>query len=151
MENLLSKYGKWIAAALGAVGTLLSLLIFTAGNTTPEEKAALDGAVGNALLFAYIVGLVGALAAIGSSIRGLMINPQGIRSAAVGVGALLLVFVLSYLTADGSDFEQYKNITENGSKWVSTGLNAFYIMMLLSVGAVVFSLVYRSGMIKTSK
>ena len=72
MENLLSKYGKWIAAALGALGTLLSLLIFTAGNSTPEEKAALDGAVGNALLFTVIVGLVGALAAIGSSVRGLM-------------------------------------------------------------------------------
>lgn len=151
MENLLSKYGKWIAAALGAIGTLLSLLIFAAGNTTPEEKVALDGAVGSALLFTYLVGLVGALVAVGSSVRGLIINPQGVRSAAVGVGALLVVFVLSFLMADGSDFEQYKNINESGSKWVSTGLNAFYIMMLLSVGAVVFSLVYRSGVIKTSK
>jgi hypothetical protein len=53
--------------------------------------------------------------------------------------------------ADGSDFAEYKSMTESGSKWVSTGLNAFYIMMVLSVGAVVFSLLYRSGLIKTSK
>jgi hypothetical protein len=112
---------------------------------------ALDGYVGNSLLFTYIVVLVAAAAAVGSSVRGLLINPQGIRSAAVGVGALLVVFLLSYLVADGSDFAEYKSMTESGSKWVSTGLNAFYIMMVLSVGAVVFSLVYRSGLIKTSK
>jgi hypothetical protein len=151
MENLIIKYGKWIAVALAAVGTLLSLLIFTAGNSTPEEAMALDACVGNSLLFTYIVVLVAAAAAVGSSVRGLLINPQGIRSAAVGVGALLVVFLLSYLVADGSDFAEYKSMTESGSKWVSTGLNAFYIMMVLSVGAVVFSLLYRSGLIKTSK
>lgn len=151
MENLIAKYGKWIAMALGAVGTVLSLLIFTTGNTTEEEKMALDGFVGNALVFTYIVGLVAAVAALGSSVRGLLINPKGLRSAGIGVGSLLAVFVVSYIVADGSDYALYKNMTEGGSKWVSTGLNAFYIMMVLAMGAVIFSLVYRSGLIKTSK
>jgi hypothetical protein len=151
MENLISKYGKWISMALGAVGTLLSLLIFTSGNATEDEKNALDGFVGNALVFTYIVGLIAAGAALGSSLRGLLINPKGLRSAAVGVGSLLGVFILSYLIADGSDYAMYKNMTESGSKWVSTGLNAFYIMMVLAFCAVIFSLIHRSGLIKTSK
>jgi hypothetical protein len=96
---------------------------------------------------------VAIVAAIGGAVRGILINPNGVRSTAMGVGFLVAILVVSYLLADGSDYMEYQKMkmTESGSRWVSTGLNALNIMIALSTLAVVFSALYRAGLIRLRK
>jgi hypothetical protein len=147
MEGILAKYGKWIAILLGVIGLIPSLVVFFV------EGENLDKTVEFGLYMTYIISLVAIVAAIGGAVRGILINPNGVRSTAMGVGFLVAILVVSYLLADGSDYMEYQKMkmTESGSRWVSTGLNALNIMIALSTLAVVFSALYRAGLIRLRK
>ncbi len=147
MEGLLAKYGKWIAIALGVIGLIPSLVVYFV------EGEQLDKTVEYGLYLTYIISLVAIAAAIGGAVRGILINPNGVRSTVLGVGFLLAILVVSYLFADGSDYMEYQKMkmTESGSRWVSAGLNALNIMLALSTLAVVFSALYRAGLIRLRK
>lgn len=147
MEGVLAKYGKWIAIALGVIGLIPSIVVYFV------EGKQLDTTVEYGLYLTYIISLVAIAAAIGGAVRGILINPNGVRSTVMGVGFLLAILVVSYLFADGSDYMEYQKMkmTESGSRWVSAGLNALNIMLALSTLAVVFSALYRSGLIRLRK
>ena len=70
-------------------------------------------------------------------------NPKGIRGVGIGLAAVIVVGLLSYVLADGSDYMSYKDVTEETTKAVSAMLNAFYIIGAGAVLAVVYSLVSR--------
>ncbi|MDG1253115.1 MAG: hypothetical protein P8N56_05485 [Schleiferiaceae bacterium] len=118
------------AVLAGLAGTIPTLGIWFSGS---------DGMVGSAVVLTMILVVLAALLAVASSVNGMLINPGSLRGAAVGLGSLLVVFVLSYVLADGSDYMMYDNVDESTTKWVSTGLNAFYICFILAIGAVLYS------------
>ena len=98
-----------------------------------------DGMVTSAVVLTVVLVVVAALLAVASAVNGMLINPVGLRNAGKSMGVLAAVFVLSYVLADGSDYTLYNNVDESTTKWVSTGLNAFYICFVLAVAAVVYS------------
>ena len=61
----------------------------------------------------------------------------------IGLAAILVIGLISWFTADGSDFAQYKDVTEATSKASSAMLTSFYILFSGAVLAVVYSLVAR--------
>lgn len=118
------------AVLAGLAGAIPTLGIWFSGS---------NSMVGSAVVITVILVIIAALLAVASSVNGMLINPASLRGAAVGLGSLLVIFVLSYVLADGSDFAMYDNVDESTTKWVSTGLNAFYICFILAVGAVLYS------------
>lgn len=64
------------------------------------------------------------------------------KNTLIGLGAFLLVVAVSYLLADGGDapipLKDGKFLSVNGSRWVSAGLNAFYILAIAAVGSMLF-------------
>ena len=127
------KLSRLLAIVLGGIGLVFSLLIFFGGEDNLEFNVGASIWVSFAMFFMAIA------LAIFSAVRGMLINPASLRSSAIGFGALAGILILSYAISSGSDYESYKNISESGSRWVSTGLNATYIMALLSVGVVLYS------------
>lgn len=123
------------ALVVGVVGAISVLSIFVS-----EDQ---DATVETAIYVTIAVLLVGVLAAGLSSVRGMVVNPIGMRNALIGVGALGLILILSLAMADGSDYESYKNTTEETAYYVSAGMNAFYITGLLAVVSVLYSAVAR--------
>ena len=135
----LNNLGSILAYGLSAVGLIFSLLVLLAG----EES--LDANVSASIWVTILMFVVAIAVAVLSSVRGLLINPASLRGALVGVGSLLGIVLVSYLISSGSDYESYKNISESGSRWVSTGLNATYIITLIAAGTVLYSSVHRLG------
>jgi len=135
----LNNLGSILAYGLSAVGLIFSLLVLLAG----EES--LDANVSASIWVTIAMFLVAIAVAVLSSVRGLLINPASLRGALVGVGSLLGIVLVSYLISSGSDYESYKNISESGSRWVSTGLNATYIITLIAAGTVLYSSFHRLG------
>lgn len=127
------KISRLLAIVLGSVGLVFTLLIFFGGESSLETNVSISIWISIAMFF-IAIGL-----AIFSAVRGMIINPASLRGSAIGFGALAAILAISYMISSGADFESYKNMSESGSRWVSTGLNATYIMTLLSVGAIVFS------------
>lgn len=135
----LNNLGSILAYGLSAVGLIFSLLVLLAGDES------LDANVSASIWVTILMFFVAIAVAVLSSVRGLLINPASLRGAVVGVGSLLGIVLVSYLISSGSDYESYKNISESGSRWVSTGLNATYIITLIAAGTVLYSSVHRLG------
>lgn len=131
------KLSRLLAIALGGIGLVVTLLIFFGGDE------ALEGNVGASIWVSIGMFFLAIALAVFSAVRGMIINPASLKTSAIGFGGLAAILIISYAMSSGADYESYKNISESGSRWVSTGLNATYIMSLLSVVAVLFSSVSR--------
>lgn len=100
------------------------------------------------IYWCYALFVIGAITAIIFPIINMAKNPKGAKSALIGVGLLILVFVVSYALAGDEMTDKYTKFISGpeASKRVSTGLIAFYI---LAVGAIVATVV--SGFSKIFK
>lgn len=82
------------------------------------------------LFLSYILVGVCALAAIGMPLVKALGDPQALKKMGMGIGGLLLVFVVSYLIADGT---AYGDASDTTAKLVGAGLFTMYI---LAIGAI---------------
>lgn len=129
----LHKILKYIAYALGIIGTIFALLIITGS----------DGMVNYILYVTYVVlFIVIALIAV-YVLKGLFAG--NIKKTLTTVGLFLTVILISYLISSGTDLElqQFNDkglgITEGISKNVGAGLYAFYFLFIVAIVATFIS------------
>lgn len=90
------------------------------------------------IIICYILFAVAALAAILFPVLQLIQNPKNAKGALVGIGALVVVFGISY--ALSSDVNPSKmEVSAETVKQVGTGLYAFYILAIVAIAATVYS------------
>ena len=129
----LHKILKYVALALGVIGTLLALLIMSGS----------DGMIDNMLYVTYLVlAIVIALILI-YVIKGLFAG--NIKKTLTTVGMFLAVILISYLISSGTDLnldklnEKGLGVTETVSKNVGAGLYAFYFLMVIAIASIFLS------------
>jgi drug/metabolite transporter (DMT)-like permease len=132
MLSKLPLIGRVLGIVLRVIGVIMFIMV-----SLNEDSASSYVSYG---LFTTVIGVV---IAVLSFVLSLTVNPKGIRGVGIGLAAVIVVGILSYVLADGSDFASYKNVTESETKVVSAMLNAFYIIGAGAVLAVVYSLVSR--------
>ena len=88
------------------------------------------------LFLSYILIGVCALAAVGMPLVKAFGDPQSLKKIGMGVGAILVVFLVSYLIADGTVYEK---ASSGASKMVGAGLITMYILAFLAIGGIVFT------------
>jgi len=73
-------------------------------------------------------------------LKNLFSNKDNLKRTLIVIGLFVGVVLISYILADGSDVKA-NGIVYSGatSKWVSAGLNAFYILALAAIGAMVWT------------
>lgn len=82
------------------------------------------------LFLSYFLVGVCLVTAIGMPLVKAFGDPQALKKIGMGIGALLLVFVVSYFIADGT---AYKEASATTAKLVGAGLVTMYI---LAIGAI---------------
>jgi uncharacterized membrane protein YeaQ/YmgE (transglycosylase-associated protein family) len=129
----LHKILKYVALALGVIGTLLALLIMSGS----------EGMIDNMLYVTYLVlAIVIALILI-YVIKGLFAG--NIKKTLTTVGLFLAVILISYLISSGTDLnldklnEKGLGVTETVSKNVGAGLYAFYFLMVIAIASIFLS------------
>ena len=129
----LHKILKYVALALGVIGTLLALLIMSGS----------DGMIDNMLYVTYLVlAIVIALILI-YVFKGLFAG--NIKKTLTTVGLFLGVILISYLISSGTDLnldklnEKGLGVTETVSKNVGAGLYAFYFLMVIAIASIFLS------------
>lgn len=129
----LHKILKYVAYALGIVGTIFALLIIMGS----------DGMIDNILYITYVVLFIVIFLILIYVIKGLFAGD--IKKTLITVGLFLGVIVISYLISSGNDLDlkQFNDkglgITEGISKNVGAGLYAFYILAVIAIGATLLS------------
>lgn len=93
-----------------------------------------------AIIIAYILVGLAALAVIGFSIYQLFANFSKAKNGLIGVGILALIVYISYLT---STSEVYENAGPTVSQWVGGGITATFVLVALAFLAAIFTEVYK--------
>ena len=132
----LHKILRIVALILSIAGIVSLAMIVSKGDDVVKQTGeGLDGY----LYIAYITLAIVLFFVIIFVLKGLMAG--NIKKTFIVIGAFLAVVIISYLVADGVETEMRdgKILSANGSKWVSTGLNVFYILGVLAIGSMVIS------------
>ncbi len=88
------------------------------------------------LFLSYILIGVCALTAIGMPLIKAAGDPQSLKKIGMGVGAIVVVFVIAYIIADGTVYEK---ASSGASKMVGAGLITMYILAFLAIGGIVYT------------
>lgn len=94
------------------------------------------------LYVGYILFIITALAAIGGGVVGVIMKPSSAKGIGIGLGSMIVIFLLAYGLSTGSDFSRY-DTSEGIAHFAGTLLYTFYILAVLAIGAIIFSGVRR--------
>jgi Na+/proline symporter len=132
----LHKILKIVALLLSVAGIIFLAMIVSKGDDA--VRATGDG-VDGFLYVAYIMFAIVLLFVLVFVLKG--IAAGNIKKTLMTIGAFLLIVIISYVMAEGVETTMRDGdiLSASGSKWVSTGLNTFYILAFLAIGAMVFS------------
>lgn len=99
------------------------------------------GWVGGALYIMYILLFVAIASAVILPIIKSLSEPKTLIRSGIGVGIILVLFVVCYLIADDTVLKNkaYEGISENTSKMIGASLLMLYIMFFGAIIAVVYS------------
>lgn len=134
MSTSLTKILSITLYSIIGISTLLGILFYS------------DAISESVLMYwCYLLLAVAALAAIVFPIIGMTQNPKGAKSALIGLGAMILVFVLAYVLAGDEIVPAYEGFIDSPaqSKMVSAGLIAFYILAIGAILATIYSSISR--------
>jgi len=132
----LHKILKIVALILSIAGIVsLAMIVSNGDDAVKATGEGLDGF----LYIAYLTFAIVLLFVIVFVLKGLMAGD--IKKTLVTVGAFLAVVILSYVMADGVEtvMKDGDILSASGSKWISTGINAFVILGVIAIGSMAFS------------
>lgn len=134
----LYKILKIVALILGLAGVVFWIMLVAKGDDT--IKATGEG-VDSLLYVGYIILAVILLFVLIFVLQGVFAG--NLKKTLISVGAFLAVVLIAYVMSNGGDTEALekftggKEVTESTSKWVGTGLRAFYILGIVAIGSMI--------------
>lgn len=133
----LHKISKIVALVLGVAGILLWGMLTIKG----DEAVIASGGEGldSFLYVAYLTFAILLITVVFFVLKG--IAAGDVKKTLMSVGAFVLIFVISYVMADGVETftKDGELVTAQTSRFIGTGLYAFYIMSVLAIIAMAFS------------
>ena len=130
----LHKILKIVALILSLAGIVFLALILSKGG---EQVTATGEGVDGFLYVAYITFLIVLVSVVIFVFKGLFSGD--IKKTLLTVGGFLLIVVVSYVLADGTEtvMKDGNVLTANGSRLVSTGLYVFYVLAVLAIASMI--------------
>ncbi|WP_298473766.1 hypothetical protein [uncultured Maribacter sp.] len=128
---------KIVLIVIGLIGAVLWFML--PDSEMPVAEAAENGAMGAMFLITYLLLGAAVVFSLIFTIKNLLANPQGIKKALFVIGGFLLVVIVSYVLASGTDVDDKAMAMSDEStvKKIGMGLNIFYILTIIAVGSLV--------------
>ena len=152
MDKKIILIAKIVAFVLVGIALILTILMFFKSSElqTVTPQAMASPILGNYLIVAYITLGIAVITALIFPIVHMISNPKGAVKALLGVAAIVVLGLISYLFSS-NDFTAMQleklQVTESISIWVGAGLNLTYIVGIATVVAAIF-LAVRGSILK---
>lgn len=127
----MAKFVKYLSYALLAITAVLGVLFYATSNT--------EGMTEIMLYYCYILFFAAIALALILPLINLLNNPKGFKKIMTNLGAIIVVFGLSYILASGDALQVAVNPapSEFTLKLTDAGLIATYILSVISIVAIV--------------
>ncbi|BAO75216.1 hypothetical protein [Winogradskyella sp. PG-2] len=139
----LHKILKIVAAVIGLAGIIFLVRIVATGDDAIKtgEKA---GLVDPMAWVAYIILGLTLLFVVVFVLKNLFTNTAGLKNTLIGVGAFAAVLIIAYVVSGGDttayELQEDNTFASDGqSTMVGAGLVAFYILLAVAAGAMIFA------------
>tara|TARA_B100000902_G_scaffold394238_1_gene450146 strand:+ start:428 stop:856 length:429 start_codon:yes stop_codon:yes gene_type:complete len=135
MFEKVNQIGMAVIMAIGVV-----LMVMTMGIEVSDEGECLNcGIEGTFIGLSYLLLGVAILAVLTGTVMTTISNPKKFIGSAIGIGAMIMIFVISYVLASDEVLRTYGDITASTSKMVGAGLFTFYILLVLAVLSIIYA------------
>jgi hypothetical protein len=104
------------------------------------------GIIDIGLWFAYILISLAIASAVVLPLVNAAKSPGSFKKSLIGVGAMVVLFVVSYALT-GSDVtiqQKAAGVTENTSKLIGAGLTMFYLVFVVAVVGMIYSEIHKA-------
>ncbi len=128
---------KMLTVAI-AVISVIALVLWVMITRDGDDSAA----IGIMIYFGEILVFGAGAIAIILSLKNILSNPAKIKVAGIALAALLVILGISYGLSSGQEVINENGeqmVSETGSKLVGTGLRVFYILIIVALGAMIYS------------
>tara|TARA_R100001369_G_scaffold22177_1_gene40427 strand:+ start:26 stop:472 length:447 start_codon:yes stop_codon:yes gene_type:complete len=133
---------KILVAILGLLGIIFLVRIVSAG----DEAIKTGGEDGLADPMGYVAYIILALAiafVLFFVLKNLFTNTGGLKNTLIGLGAFAVVLIIAYVISAGDgmnyDLQEGGLASESTSQLVGAGLVAFYLLLAIAAGAMIFA------------
>ena len=125
-------------AVIMVIGVVL--MVMTMGIEVSDEGECLNcGIEGTFIGLSYLLLGIAILAVLAGTVMTTISNPKKLIGSAIGIGAMIMIFVISYVLASDEVLRTYGDITASTSKMVGAGLFTFYILLVLAVLSIIYA------------
>ncbi|MCM4152854.1 hypothetical protein DHD05_14760 [Arenibacter sp. N53] len=137
------KIVKIILVVLGVIGAILWFQL--PSSDVPATEAINNGSMNFMFIITYLLLGIAIAASVLFGLMNLLTSKGALKKTLFGVGGLLVVVVIAYALANGTDVnldEMAKKgvpTTESTVKTIGMGLNVFFILTIIAVGAMLWS------------
>ena len=122
----------------------LILMVLTMGIEVAEDGSCMNcGIEGSFIGMSYILLGISIIAALAGTVMTAVSDPKKMMGTGIGIGAMIVVFFVSYLISSDEVLESYGDITASTSQMVGAGLITFYILLILAVLSIIYASVSR--------
>lgn len=126
---------------IAAIIVAVLSLIFLGGLFATSDSE--DNSWINPLIYLSYVILLACVAVVLIYVfKNLFSNKENLKKTLIAIGLFLGIAIVSFILADGTEVKSATNeivASANTSKWVSTGLNMFYILAIAAIGTMVWT------------
>ncbi|WP_291869108.1 hypothetical protein [Maribacter sp.] len=128
---------KIVLIVVGLIGAALWFML--PDRDMPAAEAAQSGAMGAMFMITYLLLGAAVVFSLVFTVKNLLSNPQGIKKVLFVIGGFILVVIVSYVLASGTDVDDKAMAMSDEStvKKIGMGINIFYILTIIAVGSLV--------------
>ncbi|HMB64186.1 MAG TPA: hypothetical protein VKN36_13990 [Eudoraea sp.] len=136
------KIVKIVLVVLGLIGAIMWFQL--PGREVPASEAVGNGALNFMFIITYVLLGIAILFSLLFALKNLFSNPASLKKTLFVVVGFLLVVAIAYVLSDGADgtVEEMASrgvaTTESTVKKIGMGLNVFFILTLIAVGAMMW-------------
>ncbi|MCK8481025.1 hypothetical protein [Psychroserpens algicola] len=136
----IQKIIKIVALVIGLIAVFFLVRIMMIGDEAIEADPANQGILSGFANLAYVVLAIATISAVVFSLVNLVSHPDKLKKALMSLGVFALVLAIAWFASSGEErlLSDGTTLSEGGSQLIEAGIKAFYILILLAAGLMLF-------------
>lgn len=136
----IQKIIKIVALVIGLIAVFFLVRIMMLGDEAIEADVANQGVLTGFANLAYVILAIAAVSTLIFSLVNLVSQPDKLKKALISLGVFALVLLVAWFASSGEErlLDDGKILTAGESQLVEAGIKAFYLLIMLAAGLMLF-------------
>lgn len=136
----IQKIIKIVALVIGLIAVFFLVRIITIGDEAIAADVANQGILSAFITLALVVLAIAAIAAVVFSLVNIVSNPDKLKKTLLSVGVFVAILLVAFFMSSGEEriLNDGSTLTEFQSQMIEGSIKAFYILIMLAAGLMLF-------------